>query len=476
MRFSRIFAINSLMLMGCGLLMFVPALTDTFTQKNFFNPFTQAATLTMLTGLLVHILCPKDQTPLRTKEMFLTTTLMWLLFATFSALPFYLPPHAMTLADAFFESMSGLTGTGATILTDLESETAGTLLWRSMIQWLGGVGIIVVAMIVLPTLQIGGMQLFATESGALSERINPTMRQSIRDILVYFVFLSLLCALCLWISGMSPFDAINHSMTTLSTGGFSTHDESIMYFQKPAIIWTLIVFMILGGLPLVLGPHLFYRRWDMIKNNVQIATFFKALCIIILLLVPVVGWHNFEQLVFQIVSILTTTGFVITSYGTWGMYATTVLLFLTACGACTGSTSGGIKMFRFAIISRIMSTKMKSLIKPYAVFIPRYGNQPIDSEIALSVLFFLSLYFLTFVLASLSLTALGLDYITAFSGALSCVSNVGPALGNIIGPDKTYTNLPDAAKWILSFVMLAGRLEFTSIVVLFLPFLWRKNT
>ena len=476
MRFGRIFAINSLMLMGCGFLMLIPAITDIVTQHHWTNPFLSASLMAMITGLVIFAFTLKDQNPLRPKEMFLTTTLMWLLFATFSAIPFYLPPHNLTLADAFFESMSGLTGTGATILTDLESETAGTLLWRSIIQWLGGVGIIVVALIVLPTLRIGGMQLFATESSVLSERINPTMRQSIRDILIYFIILSLLCALCLWLAGMTPFDAINHAMTTLSTGGFSTHNEGIMYFHNEHILWTLIVFMIFGGLPLVLGPHLFHKRWDMIRNNVQIITFLKMLCLVIIFLIPVVGYERIQHIVFQSVSILTTTGFVSANYGTWGTFATTLFLFITAFGACTGSTSGGIKMFRFAIIGRILSSKMKTLIKPFAVFIPRYGNQIIDADIASGVLFFLSLFFMTFTIATLSLTALGIDYLTAFSGALSCVSNVGPALGSIIGPDKTYAELPDAAKWILSFVMLAGRLEFTSIVVLFLPFLWRKNT
>lgn len=430
----------------------------------------------MLVGLFVFICCPQEQTPLRPKEMFLTTTLMWVLYAAFSALPYYLPPHAMTLADAFFEAMSGLTGTGATILNNLEGETPGTLLWRSMSQWLGGIGIIVVALSILPKLQIGGMQLFATESSMLSERINPTMRQSIRDILIYFLILSGLCALCLWIAGMTPFDAINHSMATISTGGFSTHDQSVAYFHNPAVEWVMIVFMILGGLPLVLGPHLFFRRWDAIKNNVQMITFFKFTILICLILTLVVGFDKCRLIIFQVVSIGTTSGFVAAPYTTWGNFATAIFLFLMACGACTGSTSGGIKMFRFAIIGRILTAKTKSLIKPYAVFVPRYGNQVIDAEIASSVLYFLSLFFLTFIFSTLCLAALGLDFITAVSGSLSCISNVGPAIGSIIGPEQTYAALPDAAKWILSFVMLAGRLEFTSLVVLFLPFLWRKNT
>ena len=194
------------------------------------------------------------------------------------------------------------------------------------------------------------------------------------------------------------------------------------------------------------------------------------------MLILVVGLEKARLIIFQVVSIGTTSGFVAAPYTTWGNFATTIFLFLTACGACTGSTSGGIKMFRFAIIGRILKAKTKSLLNPYAVVVPRYGNQIIDAEIASSVLFFLSLFFLTTVLSTLGLSALGLDFMTAFSGSLSCIANVGPAIGNIIGPEQTYADLPDTAKWILSFVMLAGRLEFTSIVALFLPFLWRKNT
>lgn len=476
MHFKRILAINALMLIYCGIFMMIPAITDMVTQKMIFNSFTISACITISIGLFLHLLCPKDTEPLRPKEMFLTTTLMWLLYASFAAIPFYLPPHNISLSDAFFEAMSGLTGTGSTIFTNLENETAGTLLWRSLSQWLGGIGIIVVAIIVLPTLKIGGMQLFATESTSLTERINPTMRQSIRDILIYFCLLSVVCMLLLWWSGMSFFDAVNHSMTALSTGGFSTHDKSIMYFKNPATIWILIFAMILGALPLVLGPYLFKRRWEIIQQNVQIKTFFKTLILGCILLIPVVGLQNLQQIIFQVTSILTTTGFVIAPYSSWGVYATTVLLFLTACGSCTGSTSGGIKSFRFTIIGQVLITKMKSLIKPFGVFVPSYGTKVIDEEIVSGVLFFLSLFILTFVLSTLALTALGLDLLTALSASLSCVANVGPALGEIVGPEQTYANLPNAAKWILSFVMLAGRLEFTSLMVLFLPFLWRKNT
>ena len=476
MRFRLIFSINALMLMGCGLLMIIPAIVDAVSLHDFFNAFTLSSCVTILTGLFLFLICSPTKEPLRTKEMFLTTTLMWLLYTTFSALPFYLPPHAHSIADAFFESMSGLTGTGATILTQLETESAGILLWRSMSQWFGAIGIIVMALIILPTLKIGGMQLFSTESSMLSERINPTVRQSIRDILIYFVFLTIACGVSLWIAGMSPFDAINHAMTTLSTGGFSTHDTSIMYFKNPTIEWLLIFFMIMGGLPIVLGPHVFYRRWHNIKNNVQIKTFLKVLIIASFLLMLTIGWHRARDVIFQVVSIVTTTGFVSAPYGTWGSFATTLFLFLLVSGACSGSTSGGIKMFRFSVIGRVMATKLKSTIKPHAVFVPKYGQQIIDSQITDGILLFLGLFIITFGVSTLTLTAIGLDYVTAFSGSLSCISNIGPGLGSVIGPDQTYATLPNTAKWILAFVMLAGRLEFTSLVVLFLPFLWRRNT
>ena len=304
MRFGLILSINALMLMACGGLMLIPALVDFWSSKVFLNAFSLSSILTVLTGLFLYLICPKEKSPLKAKEMFLTTTLMWVLYAAFSALPFYLPPHTMSFTDAIFESVSGLTTTGATVLTNLESETRGILLWRSLSQWIGGIGIIVVALIVLPTLQIGGMQLFATESAMLSERINPTMRQSIRDILIYFVIMSLLCTFALWGAGMNFFDAINHAMTTLSSGGFSTHDTSIAYFKSPIIEWIIIFFMLVAGLPLVLGPHLIHHRWDSIKNNVQILTFFKVVIVASLCLCLVIGWENIRAILFQVLSIV----------------------------------------------------------------------------------------------------------------------------------------------------------------------------
>jgi len=475
MRFGLIFAINARMLICCGMLMVIPALIDFFCQHDMANAFTLSSAFTISVGALLYFLTPKEQDSLYPKEMFFTTTLMWLLYALFAAIPFCLPPAPVSFTNAFFESVSGLTTTGATIFSNIDSLSSGTLFWRSMTQWFGGIGIIVVALVVLPALRIGGMQLFATESVILSERISPTVRKSVRDILLYFIFLTVTCGACLWWGGMSPFDAMNHAMTTMATGGFSTHDASIAYYHSSSVEWILIVFMFLAGLPLVIGPHLFHKQFSSIKSNVQIMTFLKVILIAVIILGLAYGWHNIRAILFQVVSIMTTTGFVVTDYNVWGPVAISVFMFLLVSGACTGSTSGGIKMFRFAVIGRVLVQRMKSLVQPHAVFVARYGEKVIDTEIVDGVLFFCGMFFITVISSVILLSALDLDYITALSGTLTCVANVGPALGNVIGPIQNFENLSDAAKWVLSIDMLLGRLEFTSIVVLFLPFLWRRN-
>lgn len=274
---------------------------------------------------------------------------------------------------------------------------------------------------------------------------------------------------------MSPFDAVNHAMTTIATGGFSTHDASIAYFKNPTIEWILIAFMFLAGLPLVIGPHLFHKQFASIKENVQIVTYVKLIILSGVILGFVCGWDKIRTILFQVISIMTTTGFVVSDYNLWGSVAIALFMTLLVSGACTGSTSGGIKMFRFAVVMRVLMQRMKSLVQPHAVFIARYGAKVIDADIVDGVLFFCGMFCITVVVSVLSLSALGLDYITALSGTLTSVANVGPALGSVIGPSQNFASLPDAAKWVLAGDMLLGRLEFTSVVVLFLPFLWRRN-
>ena len=486
MRWGLVLSLVGYMIIVCGMAMIIPTLTDVFVgDVEAAKRFAVSAALTVAVGSLFLLLFPREHTPFRIKEMFLTTTLVWLSYAFFSALPFFLSEYQVSFTDAVFESMSGLTTTGSTILTGLDTLSSGLLLWRSMIQWLGGVGIVIVAIMIFPMLRIGGMQFFNTESSAQSNRDEPAMAKTTRAIFGYFIGLTVLCALALYAAGMSAFDAINHAMTCLATGGFSTHDASIAYFNSPAIEWILTFFMMVGGLPLMMGLYLLQRQWAPIRHNEQIKTYFLFLLGVIVILSLFrwqFDWERWTELgaiirssAFNVISIVTTTGYTSGNYQLWGNFAVALFMFLLMAGACTGSTSGGIKMFRFTVMLKSVSIRLKHLLQPYGVFIARYGETPISDDILISVLVFFGLYLGTAVVATLGMTLCGLDFMTGLSGVLTALSNVGPGLGTVIGPDQTFAALPDTAKWILTFVMLLGRLEFVSVIVLFFPFLWRKH-
>ncbi len=486
MRFRLIFSIVGFMIMLCGISMAVPMVVDFITgHREAGYRFAVAAGMSVAAGLLIRLLTGSDNQPLRTKEMFLTTTLVWMAYALFAAVPFFVSEYHISWTDSVFESMSGLTTTGATVLSGLDNMTPGILLWRSMTQWMGGIGIVIVAIMILPALHVGGMQFFNTESSAQSERDMPTVAKNMRAIMLYFLGLSVACAICLKAAGMDMFDAINHAMTAIATGGFSTHDASVGYFKSPAIEWVLTIFMAVAGMPLILGLYLFRRQWTPIRENIQIAFYLKFLVGTTVLLTAV-RWvsDRFEpqellqyvrQAAFNIVSVVTTTGYVSDNYQLWGSFSVAFFMFLLAVGACTGSTSGGIKMFRFAVLSRTVGVRLRSLIQPHGVFVPRYGSQVITDDILISVLVFFGLYLGTALISMLVLSFCGLDFVTSLSATLSSLSNVGPGLGHVVGPDQTFAALPAAVKWVLVLAMMMGRLEFVSVLVLFFPFLWRRN-
>ena len=484
MRFRFIFSIVALMCVFLGLAQIGPALVDLyFNNLKSAKLFASSCIFTVsISALSYWILRPKQETPLRTKEMFLTTTLIWLAYALWGALPIYLSVSQLSCADAFFESMSGLTTTGATVLSGLDSMARGLLMWRAMLQWLGGIGVILIAVTILPTLRIGGMQFFTTEFSGDAMRQSPTVLQTMHMILSVFIALTVFCMLCLNSAGMNWFDALAHAMTTISTGGFSTHDASIAFFDSPTIEWVLIAFMFLAGLPLVIWIQLCQRQFFLIRQNAQVKTYihFLLLALGILLLGRWIGDSlltetTFRSSLFSLLSVITTTGFVSENYAQWGSFSVLFFLFLLSVGACAGSTSGGIKMFRFAIMGRQISSRLKASVQPHAVVVPRYGNRPINEEVSSSVLFFIGIYLISVCIGALLLTLTGLDVITSFSGALTAVANVGPGLGNFIGPDMTFAGLPNVAKILLSFMMLLGRLEFITVIILFIPFLWRRN-
>ncbi len=487
MRIGLIFMITSLTTLLGGVTLLIPALNSYLTGHTYESHilFTLALTVMGISGVFF-LKLSKYQNPLRTKEMFLTTTLIWLSFSVICALPFIFLLPDLSLTDAAFESVSGLTTTGATILPHLDEIPDSLLLWRSMMQWIGGIGIIIVVIMVLPATQIGGMQFFMLENTDRSDRSAPKTSEIMHTIFLLFIVQTVICGLCLYAAGMTPFDAVNHALTCIATGGFSTHDGNIGYYHNmPAIQWILTAFMLLSGLPLLFWPALFKGQWRTVLNNEQIFTYLRF---VIFSIAALTLWRLFAHEItidkladairtntFHIVSVVSTTGYVAENYCSWGTFATLFFFFLYFTGACTGSTSGSIKMFRYSIVQKTLSLRFKKLIQPRGVFIARYGNRPISEDVLIGVLGFFALFFAVATISALILSAFGLDILTSLSGALSALSNIGPGLGNIIGPDKTFQILPDAAKWVLIVNMLLGRLEFVAILILFFPFLWRKT-
>lgn len=486
MRWQSIFSIVGFMLVLCGFTMTLPAALDWFYKDMFSaKSFLASAALTVSFGSILLLLTEQKQSTLKTKEMFVTTTFIWVFFALFCSFPYLFSLLQIDFVRAFFESVSGLTTTGATIFQDLESLPRGILFWRSLTHWMGGLGILVVAILILPTLRIGGMQLFNIEVSGETNRDAPTIFQNVSGILIYFFLLTVFASICLYVSGMSVFDAINHAMSVVATGGFSTHNESIAYFNSSLIEWVMILFMFWGGFPLMMGIYLFHNHFDPIRRNEQIKLYcllvFVSICVLSFLRWSDVSFSNgdlssiLRTTTFSIVSIITSTGFTLDNYQLWGPWAVAAFLFLMLPGGCTGSTTGGIKLFRVSIMMKIIHSKLKSTARPHGVFIPRYGSSPVAEDVVFGVLTYVGLYLVCLIVGTMALSFCNLDFVTSFSGAISALSNIGPALGNDIGPDKTFALLPSSALGILSFLMLLGRLEFVAILILIFPFFWKKN-
>ncbi len=417
---------------------------------------------------------------LTTRQAFLLTTLTWVLLAGFSALPFMFSQLSMSFTDGYFEAMAGLTTTASTVIAGLDDAPRGILLWRALLQWLGGIGIIVVAVIILPALRIGGMQMFRMEASEKSDRIKPRISQIAIAICVVYVMLTALCTVALTVAGMTWFEATCHAFTTLSTGGFSTSSASAGHFASPLIDWILVVFMVLGGGTFVLyttawrGDRRALTQDSQIRWYLLFLAFFSGLLGFWQWAVNGVGAHDaFRTATFSVVSIVTTTGFTTADYSSWGGFPQIAVFILTFIGGCTGSTSGAVKIFRWEVLFAMARVHLKRLVLPHGVFIIDFNKRRVTDAVMRSVLGFLAMYFITFAVLSLSLTAVGLDLITSISGAATTLGNVGPGLGHLIGPSGSFQPLPDAAKWLLSAGMLLGRLELFTVIVLFLPAFWK---
>lgn len=460
--------------------MLIPMAVDFADGHSSGRVFAVSALVTLFVGVLM-VLFAYDQRRVRTglREAFLLTALCWTLVSIFAAIPFV--GLGLPAADAVFESVSALTTTGATVITNLDKQPRGILLWRALLQGIGGLGIIVVAILILPFLRIGGMQLFQTESSDRSEKIVPRARQLVGSIVGVFIGLLLACIVMYMFLGMTPFDAICHALTTVSTGGFSTHDQSFAYYKSIPLHWAAVIFMICGALPFVLYIKAMRGDRKALWRDAQVRGFISLLVtssvVITIWLVAARGWHvtdAFTIATFNVVSVVTTTGFTSGDYASWGPFAVGVFFLLLFVGGCSGSTSGGIKIYRLQVASLLTRSHLLHLISPHRVVTLLYNGRRLPEDVPFSVVAFFAVYMATIGFFTLVLCAMGLDLVTALSSAATAVSNVGPGLGHIVGPAGTFADLPTGAKWVLSCAMLLGRLELFTVLVLFRPEFWRN--
>ena len=472
--------IIGLFLLTIAASMLIPMLTlYLFNRIDDESAFIWSAIITATAGLALIIPGRPKNVQLRPRDMYMLTTASWVLVCAFAALPMVLIQE-ISYTDAFFETMSGITTTGSTILVGLDHASPGLLIWRSMLNWLGGIGFIGMAVAILPLLRVGGMRLFQTESSDWGEKVMPRSHMAAKYILGIYSLLTLLGFLSFWAAGMTPFDAINHAMASIATGGFSTSDSSLANWQQPAVHWVAVVFMLSGALPFTLYvATLRGNRRALIKDH-QVRGFIGFLLLTWLIFGTWLwahsehAWLDAVRIVaVNVTSVVTTTGFALGDYTTWGSFAVLLFFYLTFVGGCSGSTSGGLKIFRFQVAYVLLKANLQQLIHPRAVIKQQYNNHNLDEDIVRSLITFSFFFAITIALIALGITLTGVDWVTALTGAATAVCNVGPGLGPVIGPAGNFSTLPDAAKWLLTIGMLLGRLEILTVLVLFTRVFWK---
>ena len=463
-----------------GLSMIAPILAQ-FFYKELDSSFISSGIVTIIFGVLFLLSNLDHDKKINLPQAFLLTALSWLSIAIFGSLPFIFSEIELSVTDAFFESMSGITTTGSTIITNLNETPKSILLWRGMLQWLGGIGIIVMAITLMPLMNIGGMQLFIISTSDTPEKILPRSKEIALRLILVYSGLTFICALFYKIFGMNFFDSIVHSMTTIATGGFSNYNESIGYFDSSLIEFTSIIFIILGSIPFI--AYIKYLNGDkkIFFKDTQIKTFIKIVIFSILLMylyLLIKNQSSFDtsirSVAFNVISILTGTGYVTQNFSDWGQFPLIYFLILMFIGGCAGSTACGIKIFRVQILFQFIAVQLKKIIYPRGIFKIKYESNNIDEKFLASIISFIFLYIVIFFVITALLSTSGLDLTTSISAAATSISNVGPGLGDIIGPNGNFSNLSDFSKWILSLAMILGRLELFAVLVLFIPSFWRK--
>ncbi|KRS17260.1 Trk system potassium uptake protein TrkH [Roseovarius indicus] len=468
-----------LLVMALGLTMIAPMLVDIAEGRGHWPVFAESAILTVLSGGLVSLACRNGvREGLTLQQTFLLTTGVWVALPIFGAIPFLLGETEARVVDAIFEAMSGLTTTGSTVFTGLDELPKGILLWRALLQWLGGIGIIVVAMVFLPELRVGGMQIFRSEAFETMGKILPRATEISSSISTIYVSITLACALCYKFTGMNTFDATVHALTTVSTGGFSNYDASFGTFQGPAE-WVASVFMILAALPFVRYVQMLNGGFTIFRDS-QVHVFLSIIAVLVavtaVVLISIFPHHPeqaFREATFNIVSIITGTGYASVDYMEWGAFLISIFFFIGLIGGCAGSTSCSIKIFRYQLLFASIATQMRRIYAPHGVFTPRFQGRPVDDDVLNSVMAFFVFFIVTLGLLAVALGLTGLDFTTSVSGAATAVANIGPGLGDTIGPSGNFSTLNDLAKWILTVGMLIGRLELFAVYVLFTISFWR---
>ena len=449
--------------------------------KQVDQSFIGAGIITIIFGILFFLSNLDHDKKLNLQQAFILTALSWLSVAIFGSLPFIFSELELSITDAFFESMSGITTTGSTIILNLNESPKGILFWRAILQWFGGIGIIVMAITLMPIMNIGGMKLFTISSNHTPEKILPKTKEiSIRLILIYLC-LTLICMIFYKIFGMNLFDSITHSMTTIATGGFSNYNESFAYFNSAKIEITAIIFIILGSVPFISYIKFLNGDRKIFITDSQITSFIKITIISVIILFLYLSFlgtnlteFNLRSVSFNVVSILTGTGYVTEDFDNWGSFPIIFFLILMFIGGCAGSTACGIKIFRVQILYLFLVNQLKKIIYPRGIFLIKYDNNNVDDKFMSSIISFIYLYIVIFFSITALLSLSGLDFVTSVSGAATSISNVGPGLGTVIGPNGNFSQVPDISKWILSAGMILGRLELFAILVLFLPSFWQK--
>ncbi len=473
-------------LIGILLIVLGAAMLGPYVLQIIFNEdshsFISASFVTIFIGVLFILANLEKEFKLNLRQTFLFSSLAWTMVATFGSLPFLFSTQDFTFSEAFFESMSGITTTGATIISDLDNSPKSILLWRAIMQWLGGIGIVVMAITILPLLKVGGMQLFKMEGPDSTEKILPRTIEVAAIIISTYVVLTFLCGFFYWIFGMTVFDSVSHAMTTIATGGFSTHNDSIGFFKNHNIEIVASIFIILGSIPFISYLKFAQGNKKIFFQDVQIKGLIYLLVISITIMFFYLLFINYESSLFDkirissfnVISILSGTGYVTDDFGLWGKFSLVFFLLLMFIGGCAGSTACGIKIFRLQMLLLFLKNQIKKLISPNSVIITKYNNQKISDNFINSVIIFIFTFLFIFLIIAMLLSISGLDFITSISGAASSISNVGPGLGDIIGPNGNYKEIPNLSKWILSFGMLLGRLELFAVLVLFFPSFWRN--